>query len=127
VCLEILQRINQSSFAIAHAVMHTTGQAFMMAFRPAARTRRTAASRPSPTPGTRCGAVPAVATWEKPQGKKRAAADGEALPHRARGVGLVIGLLHVPDVERLSGLFASLATGQRGRGQAAPEAIAARE
>src|SRR4030095_12355277 len=32
VCLEILARINKQSFLFANAVMHTTGQAFMMAF-----------------------------------------------------------------------------------------------
>ena len=32
VSLEILERINKASFEIAHAVMHTTGQAFVMAF-----------------------------------------------------------------------------------------------
>ena len=32
VSLEILTRINKRSFEIAHAVMHTTGQAFVMSF-----------------------------------------------------------------------------------------------
>src|SRR5689334_10243197 len=32
VCLEILARLNARSHEIAHAVMHTTGQAFAMAF-----------------------------------------------------------------------------------------------
>ena len=32
VSTEILQRINKQSLLFAHAVMHTTGQAFMMAF-----------------------------------------------------------------------------------------------
>ena len=32
VAMEILHRINQQSFLFANAVMHTTGQAFMMAF-----------------------------------------------------------------------------------------------
>src|SRR5499427_3420400 len=32
VCLEILDQINARSFEIAHAVMHTSGQAFVMAF-----------------------------------------------------------------------------------------------
>src|SRR5260221_12738079 len=32
VCLEIITRLNRASFEIASAVMHTTGQAFMMAF-----------------------------------------------------------------------------------------------
>ena len=35
VCAEILARINTRSFELAHAVMHTTGQAFMMAFQAA--------------------------------------------------------------------------------------------
>jgi hypothetical protein len=35
VSLEILTRINKRSFEIAHAVMHTTGQAFVMAFQAA--------------------------------------------------------------------------------------------
>src|SRR5829696_4032804 len=32
VCVEILTRINRRSFEIANAVMHTSGQAFVMAF-----------------------------------------------------------------------------------------------
>ena len=45
VSLEILDRINKASFEIANAVMHTTGQAFVMSFRRADRTRGTAGSR----------------------------------------------------------------------------------
>jgi hypothetical protein len=52
VAMEVLQRINKQSLLFAHAVMHTTGQAFMMAF-PGRRdrTRRTARSKRSRTPG----------------------------------------------------------------------------
>ena len=32
VCLEILDRLKDNSFEMAHAVMQTTGQAFLMAF-----------------------------------------------------------------------------------------------
>jgi acyl-CoA reductase-like NAD-dependent aldehyde dehydrogenase len=32
ICLEILERLNKQSFEIAHAVMMTTGQGWMMAF-----------------------------------------------------------------------------------------------
>jgi hypothetical protein len=35
VCLEILARLNAGSMEMAHAVMHTTGQALMMAFQAA--------------------------------------------------------------------------------------------
>ena len=32
VSLEVLTRVNKRSFEVAHAVMHTTGQAFVMSF-----------------------------------------------------------------------------------------------
>ena len=32
VCLDILERLSNSSFEMAHTVMHTTGQSFLMAF-----------------------------------------------------------------------------------------------
>ena len=32
VCLELLDRLAQASFTMAHAIMHTTGQSFLMAF-----------------------------------------------------------------------------------------------
>jgi hypothetical protein len=51
ICLEILDRLNKQSFELAHAVMMTTGQGWMMAFQAGAPTPRTAASRPWPTPG----------------------------------------------------------------------------
>lgn len=53
VLLELLSRINAQSFLFANAVMHTSGQAFVMAFQaggPHAQDRR---SRPSPMPMTR--------------------------------------------------------------------------
>jgi hypothetical protein len=46
--MEVLQRINKQSLLFAQAVMHTTGQAFMMAFQaggPHARTVRSKRSR----------------------------------------------------------------------------------
>ena len=44
--LEALARINKASFEIAHAVMLTTGQGWMMAFQAGGRMRRTGRSRP---------------------------------------------------------------------------------
>ncbi len=43
VCLEILKRISDRTHEFAHAVMHTSGQAFMMAFQAGGPTPRTAA------------------------------------------------------------------------------------
>jgi hypothetical protein len=51
--MEILERINKQSFLLAHAIMHTTGQAFVMAFQAGGRMRRIAASRRWRTRGTR--------------------------------------------------------------------------
>ena len=69
VSLEILERINKASFLIAHAVMHTTGQAFMMAFQaggPHAQDRGLEAVAYAWDEMRR---IPAKAQWEKPQGK----------------------------------------------------------
>ena len=69
VCAEILQRINQQSFLYANAVMHTTGQAFMMAFQaggPHAQDRGLEAVAYAWAEMQR---IPAKALWEKPQGK----------------------------------------------------------
>ena len=111
VCLEILQRVNQSSFAIAHAVMHTTGQAFMMAFQaggPHAQDRGLEAVTYAWDEMRR---VPAVATWEKPQGKNEPLRMEKRFRIVPRGVGLVIGCCTFPTWNGYPGLFASLATG----------------
>ena len=69
VCAEILHRINRQSFLVANAVMHTTGQAFMMAFQaggPHAQDRGLEAVAYAWAEMRR---IPATAHWEKPQGK----------------------------------------------------------
>ena len=69
VCLELLDRLNKRSFEIANAVMHTTGQAFMMAFQaggPHAQDRGLEAVTYAFEEMTR---TPAKATWTKPQTK----------------------------------------------------------
>jgi phenylacetic acid degradation protein paaN len=111
VCLEILERINKQSFAIAHAVMHTTGQAFMMAFQaggPHAQDRGLEAVTYAWDEMRR---VPAVATWEKPQGKNEPLRMEKHYRIVPRGVGLVIGCCTFPTWNGYPGLFASLATG----------------
>jgi phenylacetic acid degradation protein paaN len=68
-CIEMLDRLNAQSFELAHAVMMTTGQGWMMAFQ--------AGSPHAQDRGLEAVAyayreqkfVPAEATWEKPQGK----------------------------------------------------------
>src|SRR5262245_60802657 len=66
VCLELLARLNKRSFEIAFAVMHTTGQPFVMAFQaggPHAQDRGLEALAYAYDGMKR---VPEKVTWEKP-------------------------------------------------------------
>ena len=111
VCLEILARINRASFEIANAVMHTTGQAFMMAFQaggPHAQDRGLEAVAYAWHELTR---VPAHARWEKPQGKNEPLKMEKRYRIVPRGIALVIGCSTFPTWNAYPGLFASLATG----------------
>lgn len=113
VCLEILARLNRRSFELANAVMHTTGQAFMMAFQaggPHAQDRGLEAVAYAWQEMTR---TPASVTWQKQVGKTEA--DVVRLDKRyrvvPRGVAAVIGCSTFPTWNGYPGLFASLATG----------------
>lgn len=111
VCLEILDRINKQSFLMANAVMHTTGQAFLMAFQaggPHAQDRGLEAVAYAWDEMRR---VPAKAQWEKPQGKNEPIRMEKRFRIVPRGVALVIGCSTFPTWNGYPGLFASLATG----------------
>jgi phenylacetic acid degradation protein paaN len=111
VCLEILHRINRESFVFANAVMHTTGQAFMMAFQaggPHAQDRGLEAVAYAWDEMRR---IPAKALWEKPQGKNEPLRMEKRYRIVPRGVGLVIGCCTFPTWNGFPGLFADLATG----------------
>lgn len=110
VCAEILDRINARSFEMAHAVMHTSGQPFVMAFQAAGPHAQDRALEAVAYALVEQRRVPAEAVWEKPT-------KGEPLRMRKRfhvvprGVGLVIGCNTFPTWNSYPGLFASLATG----------------
>ena len=111
VCAEILSRINRQSFLFANAVMHTTGQAFMMAFQaggPHAQDRGLEAVAYAAAEMKR---IPAKAHWEKPQGKNEPLKMEKHYRIVPRGVGLVIGCCTFPTWNGFPGLFADLATG----------------
>ena len=111
VCLEILQRVNRRSFEMAHAVMHTTGQSFVMAFQaggPHAQDRGLEAVAYAYQEMAR---VPRAVLWEKPQGKHDPLRLDKSYRILPRGVGLVIGCSTFPTWNGYPGLFASLATG----------------
>jgi phenylacetic acid degradation protein paaN len=111
VCLEVLARINAASNAFAHAVMHTTGQAFAMAFQaggPHAQDRGLEAVAYAFEEQSR---VPATASWVKPQGKRDPLRLETAFKAVPRGISLLVGCNTFPTWNGFPGLFASLATG----------------
>ena len=111
VCLEILHRINRQSFLIASAVMHTSGQGFMMAFQaggPHAQDRGLEAIAYAYDEMRR---VPAAALWSKPQGKGDPINLDKTWRIVPRGVSLVIGCATFPTWNAYPAIFASLATG----------------
>ena len=115
VCIEVVDRINQRSFELANAVMHTSGQPFVMSFQaggPHAQDRAIEAVAAGLVEQER---VPQTVLWEKP-GKDR---EGKPAPLRMqkdyrvvpRGVALVIGCNTFPTWNAYPGIFASLVTG----------------
>ncbi|URM90698.1 phenylacetic acid degradation protein PaaN [Streptomyces sp. MRC013] len=111
VCLEILARISARTHEFAHAVMHTSGQAFMMAFQaggPHAQDRGLEAVAYAYAEQTR---TPQEAGWSKPQGKRDPLELRKTFTPVGRGVSLMIGCNTFPTWNGYPGLFASLATG----------------
>ncbi|SPA18113.1 aldehyde deshydrogenase, Phenylacetic acid degradation [Cupriavidus taiwanensis] len=111
VSLEILQRLNRRSFEIAYAVMHTTGQAFMMAFQAGGPHAQDRGLEAVAYAWDELRRIPKQATWEKPQGKNEPLRMEKRYTVVPRGVGLVIGCSTFPTWNGYPGLFASLATG----------------
>ncbi|MEU7720266.1 phenylacetic acid degradation protein PaaN [Streptomyces tibetensis] len=111
VCLEILKRISDRTHEFAHAVMHTSGQAFMMAFQaggPHAQDRGLEAVAYAYVEQVR---TPDNAEWSKPQGKRDPLAVNKQFTPVPRGIALMIGCNTFPTWNGYPGLFASLATG----------------
>ncbi|MFC3106478.1 phenylacetic acid degradation protein PaaN [Undibacterium arcticum] len=111
VSLEILQRLNQRSFEIAYAVMHTTGQAFMMSFQAGGPHAQDRGLEAVAYAWQEMRKIPKMAYWEKPQGKNEPLKMEKHYSVVPRGVGLVIGCCTFPTWNSYPGLFASLATG----------------
>lgn len=111
ICLEILQRLNRRSFEIAHAVMMTTGQGWMMAFQAGGAHAQDRGLEAVACAWREMRTVPAEAVWEKPQGKNPPLRMKKHFEIVGRGVALVIGCGTFPTWNTYPGLFAALATG----------------
>jgi phenylacetic acid degradation protein paaN len=110
VCVEIVDAINKRSFEIANAVMHTSGQPFVMSFQAGGPHAQDRAFESIVGALVEQERVPASVVWEKP-GKDapiRMRKDYRIVP---RGIALVIGCNTFPTWNAYPGIFASLATG----------------
>jgi phenylacetic acid degradation protein paaN len=110
ILVEALDKIKNRFFEIAYATMHTTGQGYMMAFQasgPHAADRALEAIASGYEELTR---FPASALWDKPMGKFNLQINKEwrAVP---KGISVVIGCSTFPTWNSVTGIFASLITG----------------
>ena len=110
VCVEIIDRINARSFEIANAVMHTSGQPFVMAFQAAGPHAQDRALESVVAALVEQERVPASVVWEKPgrDAPLRMQKDYRVVP---RGLALVVCCNTFPTWNTYPGLFASLACG----------------
>ena len=111
VAAEILHRLNERSFEIAHAVHHTTGQPFVMAFQaggPHAQDRGLEAVAYAYAEQLR---QPGSVRWEKPRRKGEPLRMDKTFTAVPRGVALVVACNTFPTWNGYPGLFASLVTG----------------
>jgi phenylacetic acid degradation protein paaN len=110
-CVEMLARINAASFEMAHAVMHTSGQAFVMAFQAGGPNAQDRALEAVAYAYEEQARYPSEAVWEKPQGKRAPVRMAKTFTLVPRGIDLVIGCNTFPTWNSYPGLFAGLATG----------------
>ena len=111
IALEMVTRINARSFEFAHAVMHTTGQAFVMAFQAGGAHAHERALEAIAYANAAMSQVPASVAWEKPRSKGEPQRMAKTFTIVPRGVALVIGCTTFPTWNSYPGLFASLVTG----------------
>lgn len=115
VCLEIVDAINKRSFEIANAVMHTTGQPFVMAFQAAGPHAQDRALESIVAGLVEQERVPGSVLWVKP-GRAKDGSDASIRMQKdyrvvPRGIALLIGCNTFPTWNGYPGLFASLVTG----------------
>lgn len=111
VALEALARLNAMSFLMANAVMHTTGQSFIMAFQAGGPHAQDRGLEAVAYAYDAMSAVPGAVRWEKPQGKNPPLVLDKTFSIVPRGTGLVIGCATFPTWNSYSAIFANLATG----------------
>lgn len=111
ICIEILERLNQKSFEIGHAVMMTSGQGSMMAFQAGGSHAQERGLEAVAYAYREQDFIPKETLWVKPQGKHPSLVMKKHYEIVGRGITLVLGCSTFPTWNSYSGLFASLTTG----------------
>jgi len=111
VCLEILHRLNQRSFLLAHATMHTSGQGFPMAFQAGGPHAQDRGLEALAYAWRSMAAIPSEAAWTKPMGRGQSVSLEKHWRIMPRGIALTIGCRTFPTWNTYSGFFASLVCG----------------
>lgn len=111
VCLEILHRLNQRSFEMALAVMHTTGQGWMMAFQAGGPHAQDRGLEAIAYAWEEMNRTPNEVVWSKRVGKEETITLRKTFRIVPRGIAVTIGCSTFPTWNGYPGIFASLATG----------------
>jgi len=111
IVMEILHQLNRQSFLLANAVMHTTGQAFMMAFQAGGPHAQDRGLEAVAIAYQLMSDVPSEATWAKKVSKTDVITLNKRFHIAPHGIGVVVGCSTFPTWNSYPGLFASLVTG----------------
>ena len=111
VALEILARLQKRCFETAFAVMHTTGQGFVMAFQAGAAHALDRGLEAAAMSHRALCSAPARTVWEKPQGKRPPLKLEKTFTPVPRGAGALIGCATFPTWNGYPALFANLVCG----------------
>jgi phenylacetic acid degradation protein paaN len=110
VLMESLDRVKSRFFQVAYSTMHTTGQGYMMAFQASGPHAADRALEAIAAGYEELGRIPSSALWDKPMGKFNIKLNKEwrAVP---KGIALVVGCSTFPTWNSVTGIYASLITG----------------
>ena len=111
VCLEILDRLHNHGVEIAHAVMHTTGQPFALAYQYSLAGALVRGLEAVASAYREMKQVPGRTVWGKPLQKQATLQIENTYTIAPRGISLTIGSACEPTSLSWPGIFASLATG----------------
>ncbi len=112
ICLEILDRLNKKSFDIANAVMHTTGQAYIMAFQAGGPHAQDRGLEALAYTYKQLKNIPCTSVFTKPTGKDTPPiVVNKKFKIAPKGISLIITCSTFPTWNSYSALFSSLLAG----------------